>query len=165
MISKTSGGLVLYDITNINEPKFLIAHPGGPFFTNRDNGWWSIPKGEPEENEDVFDAALREFEEETGMVPQGPYIDLGNIVQKNGKRVYAWAFAGCWEDGRIPACNEITIEHPKGSGKMWTFPEIDQAIMLNNKDARQKLRIEQIPLLDRLLLKIKPASKNPKVET
>jgi predicted NUDIX family NTP pyrophosphohydrolase len=84
MISKTSGGLVLYDITNINEPKFLIAHPGGPFFTNRDNGWWSIPKGEPEENEDIFDAALREFEEETGMIPHGPYIDLGNIIQKNG---------------------------------------------------------------------------------
>jgi predicted NUDIX family NTP pyrophosphohydrolase len=90
---------------------------------------------------------------------------LGNIIQKNGKRVYAWAFSGCKKEGRIPAYNEIIIEHPKGIGKMWTFPEINQAIMLNNKDARQKLRIEQIPLLDRLLLKIKTVNKNPKVET
>ena len=95
----------------------LVAHPGGPFFKNKDDGWWSIPKGEPEEGEDIFNAALREFEEETGLNPKGPFIDLGNILQKNGKRVYAWAFEGTWPKGKLPECNEITLEFPKGSGK------------------------------------------------
>ena len=150
-MKKISGGLILYNRKIYNQVKFLIAHPGGPFFKNRDLGWWTIPKGEPEENEEVFDAAIREFKEETGMRPNGPYIDLGNILQKNGKRVFAWAFEGEWEYDRMPKCNEITLEYPKGSGKLWTFPEIDQAIMMNAKEAKKKLRAEQKPLIDRLL--------------
>ena len=129
----------------------LVAHPGGPFFANKDEGWWSIPKGEPEQEEEIFDAALREFEEETGLKPKGPYIELGNILQKNGKRVYAWAFEGAWPEGKIPKCNEITLEFPKGSGKSWTFPEIDRALMLPPAQARAKLRKEQTPFIDRLL--------------
>ena len=129
----------------------LVAHPGGPFFANKDEGWWSIPKGEPEQEEEIFDAALREFEEETGLKPKGPYIELGNILQKNGKRVYAWAFEGAWPEGKIPECNEITMEFPKGSGKSWTFPEIDRALMLPPAQARAKLRKEQTPFIDRLL--------------
>ena len=99
MAKKTSGGLVLYNLIG-NSPRFLVAHPGGPFFRKRDEGWWSIPKGEPEEGEEIFDAAIREFEEETGLCPEGPYIGLGTIVQKSGKRVHAWAFEGEWEDGK-----------------------------------------------------------------
>jgi predicted NUDIX family NTP pyrophosphohydrolase len=129
----------------------LVAHPGGPFFKNRDDGWWSIPKGEPEQDEEIFAAALREFEEETGMAPQGPFIDLGDIVQKNGKRVFAWAFEGHWPDGKKPECNEISLEFPKGSGKTWTFPEIDRVLMLGPEEARKKLRAEQVPFVDRLL--------------
>lgn len=150
-MKKISGGLILYNRQICNQIKFLIAHPGGPFFKSRDLGWWTIPKGEPEENEEVFDAAIREFEEETGMKPNGPYMDLGNILQKNGKRVYAWAFEGDWEQERVPMCNEITLEYPKGSGKLWTFPEIDQAMMMNAEEAKKKLRSEQTPLIDRLL--------------
>ena len=96
-------------------------------------------------------AALREFEEETGEKPHGPYLDLGWIIQKNGKKVFAWAFAGDWEDGKIPVCNEITMEYPKDSGKMWTFPEIDQALLLPAEEAKQKLRPEQAVLVDRLI--------------
>ena len=150
-MKKISGGLLLYNLDNLNEPKFLVAHPGGPFFAKRDAGWWSIPKGEPEENEEIFDAAIREFKEETGMDSIGPYKELGNILQKNGKRVYAWAFEGNWEKDQVPICNEISLEFPKGSGKMWTFPEIDQAIMLNADEAKKKLRDEQKPFIDRLI--------------
>mgnify|MGYP000057548150 CR=1 FL=1 len=150
MVKKISGGLILYE--KINEKiKFLIAHPGGPFFKNRDNGFWSIPKGEPEQDEKVFDAAVREFEEETGLIPNGPYINLGTILQKNDKLVYAWAFSGTWTDGTVPKCNEITLEYPKGSGKTWTFPEIDRAIMMTADQAKQKLCAEQAPFIDRLI--------------
>jgi len=79
------------------------------------------------------------------------FIDLGNILQKNGKRVYAWAFEGTWPKGKLPECNEITLEFPKGSGKNWTFPEIDQVIMLPPPEARVKLMQEQTPFIDRLI--------------
>ena len=151
-MKKISGGLVLYKLTKHSNPlSVLVAHPGGPFFKNKDAGWWSIPKGEPDQGEDIFLAALREFEEETGEKPHGPYLDLGSVIQKNGKEVFAWAFAGDWEDGKIPVCNEITMEYPKGSGKMWTFPEIDQALLLPAEEAKQKLRPEQAVLVDRLI--------------
>ena len=101
--------------------------------------------------EDIFAAAIREFEEETGVVPEGPFLNLGSIVQKNGKKVFAWAFQGTWEDGQIPECNEITLEFPKGSGREWTFPEIDQAEMLPPDEAKKKLRQEQHPFVDRLM--------------
>ena len=149
--AKVSGGLLLFNSRAGNLPRMLVAHPGGPFFKNRDDGWWSIPKGEPEQDEEIFAAALREFEEETGMAPQGPFIDLGDIVQKNGKRVFAWAFEGHWPDGKKPECNEISLEFPKGSGKTWTFPEIDRVLMLGPEEARKKLRAEQVPFVDRLL--------------
>jgi predicted NUDIX family NTP pyrophosphohydrolase len=150
MAKKISGGLVLYEQIN-GTLKFLIAHPGGPFFKNRDDGYWSIPKGEPEEKEEIFDAAVREFEEETGLIPKGPYINLGSILQKNGKLVYAWGFAGSWVEGAVPKCNEITLEYPKGSGKVWTFPEIDRAIMMLAEEAKQKLSAKQAPFIDRLI--------------
>jgi len=151
-MAKVSGGLLLYKLGDNKSPlKVLVAHPGGPFFKNKDLGWWSIPKGEPDPGEDIFLAALREFVEETGEKSQGPYLDLGSIIQKNGKEVFAWAFAGDWEDGKIPVCNEITMEYPKGTGKMWTFPEIDQALLLPTKEAKQKLRPEQAVLVDRLI--------------
>ena len=148
---KTSGGLLLFDNSGEEGLRMLVAHPGGPFFKKKDEGWWSIPKGEPEEGEEIFQAALREFEEETGLASQGPFIELGDILQKNGKRVYAWAFEGTWPEGKNPDCNEITLEYPKGSGKTWTIPEIDRALMLNPVAAKKKLREEQEPFIDRLL--------------
>ncbi|MEK9784328.1 MAG: hypothetical protein VW312_06750, partial [Opitutales bacterium] len=82
--------------------------------------------------------------------PQGPYLDLGSIMQKNGKEVFAWAFEGDWSIDRQHTCNEITMEFPAGSGKMWTFPEIDRVEFLPVDQARKKLRLQQVPLLDRL---------------
>ena len=152
VIQKRSGGLVLYRRNSASgEILVLVAHPGGPFFQNKDEGWWSIPKGEPNPNEDIFFAAIREFEEETGMTPSGPYIDLGSIIQKNGKAVSAWAFEGDWPKDRSLVCNEITMEYPKGSGKQWTFPEIDRVLLLPISEAKIKLRPEQAVLLDRLI--------------
>jgi predicted NUDIX family NTP pyrophosphohydrolase len=84
----------------------------------------------------------------------GPYINLGTIIQRNGKKVYAWAAAGKWPEGKLPDCNKITMEYPKGSGKIWTFPEIDEVRMLPIKDARKKLKEEQHPFLDRLVEKL-----------
>ena len=107
----------------------------------------------------MFEAALREFEEETGMTPKGPFFDLGNILQKNKKRVYAWAFEGAWPKGKLPECNEITLEFPKGSGKTWTFPEIDRVLMLPPAEARAKLRDEQMPFVDRLVEILNSSSK------
>ncbi len=152
-LQKTSGGLVLYEREKGSGAlRVLVAHPGGPFFRNKDDGWWSIPKGEPDPGEDLFLAALREFEEETGMVPQGPFLDLGWIRQNNGKKVFAWAFEGNWPENRLPVSNEITLEYPKGSGKEWTFPEIDRVAFLPIEEAKTKLRKSQAELLDRLVI-------------
>ncbi|MBT3569053.1 MAG: NUDIX domain-containing protein [Opitutae bacterium] len=157
MANKVSGGLLLFNRSNKEDdtPRMLVAHPGGPFFQKRDEGWWSIPKGEPEENEDVFAAALREFQEETGKDAEGPFINLGSIKQKNRKQVYAWAFEGNWEEGSILKCKKITLEYPKGTGRMWTFPEIDRVEMLSPEDAKRKLQEEQRPFVDRLMKLLK----------
>ena len=163
MPKKISGGLVLYEKDN-QTTQFLIAHPGGPLFKNRDDGWWSIPKGEPNKGEEVFDAAIREFEEETGLIPRGPYLDLGSILQKNGKRVYAWGFSGKWIKGTIPKCNEITLEFPKGSGENWTFPEIDQAVMMTEREAKIKLCPEQCSFIDRLIDALEKKKEEARVE-
>ncbi len=150
-MKKVSGGLVLYlEDTENEQILVLVAHPGGPFFKNKDDGWWSIPKGEPEPLEDIFMTALREFEEETGMCPSGPFLSLGSIIQNNGKEVFAWAFEGNWPDDRKLICNEISMEYPKGSGKVWRFPEIDRVAFLPLEKAKLKLRPQQAPLLDRL---------------
>tara|TARA_B100000941_G_C28384576_1_gene489271 strand:- start:133 stop:606 length:474 start_codon:yes stop_codon:yes gene_type:complete len=148
--SLRSGGILLYEKNTKDQLKVLIAHPGGPFFKNKDEGWWSIPKGEPEKGESMFDAALREFKEETGLTTTGPYINLGSILQKNRKQVFVWACSGTWSEGVIPSCNKITMEYPKGSGKIYTFPEIDKAVMVTMEDARRKLIKEQLPFIDRL---------------
>ena len=84
------------------------------------------------------------------MTPSGPFLDLGSIIQNNGKEVFAWAFEGDWPDGRLPICNQITMEYPKGSGKIWTFPEIDRVALLPLCEAKKKLSKQQAELLDRL---------------
>lgn len=158
-MKKISGGLIMYRHDSLkSETRVLVAHPGGPHFKYKDDGWWSIPKGEPNSGEDIFHAAIREFLEETGMTPLGPYLDLGSIVQNNGKEVFAWAFEGDWSNERILVCNEITMEYPKGSGKICKFPEIDRVEFLPIEDAKKKLRDKQVPLLDRLIDRLPVAS-------
>jgi len=105
---RVSGGLLLYR-HNGHSLEVLLAHPGGPFFSKKDEGHWTIPKGEPDKEEDLFIAAKREFEEETGIVPKGDFIELGSIIQKGGKEVFAWAFEGSLPQNHIHTCNTVTI--------------------------------------------------------
>ena len=100
----------------------FLVHPGGPLFRNKDDGHWSIPKGELAEGEPFLETAVREFREETGINPVAPFLELGSIRQKGGKIVHAWAFEGDW-DGSRPICsNTFHLEWPPGSGKVQEYP-------------------------------------------
>lgn len=127
----------------------LLAHPGGPFFKNKDHDIWTIPKGEPDPGEDLFTAALREFAEETGLTPQGPFIPLQPIQQKGGKIVHAWAFAGDCDPSTIRS-NVITIEWPPKSGRQIEIPEIGHADFFDLIVARKKIKAAQAALIDEL---------------
>jgi predicted NUDIX family NTP pyrophosphohydrolase len=128
----------------------LLAHPGGPYFTKKDEGAWSIPKGEPDADEDLFVTAQREFEEETGLKPQGPFMPLTPIKQKGGKVVHAWAFEG---DGDPATCmsNTFTMEWPPKSGQKQSFPEIDRAEFFDLGTAMKKIKAGQEGLIDELV--------------
>jgi predicted NUDIX family NTP pyrophosphohydrolase len=131
--------------------ELFLAHPGGPYFVRKDDGAWTIPKGEPLPGEEALASAKREFEEETGMAPgPGPYLPLGEIRQRSGKVVQAWAFEGAWQ-GRDLRCNEFEIEWPPRSGRHQFFPEIDRVEFFSVEVARVKLNPAQVPLIDRLL--------------
>jgi predicted NUDIX family NTP pyrophosphohydrolase len=148
--SRVSAGLLLFRIRD-GATEVFLAHPGGPFFARKDNGHWTIPKGEPDEGEDLLSAAQREFGEETGFIPIGPFIPLGTILQKGGKTVHAWACEGDMPEGHIHSCNTFSTEWPIGSGKFQAFPEIDKICFFSIPEARLKLKDTQVPLLDRLL--------------
>lgn len=145
----------MYRIRNGRIEVFL-AHPGGPFFTRKDAGSWTIPKGEPLSGEDLQVTAIREFQEETGIDARPPYLSLESIRQKGGKSVWAWAFQGDWlpEDG-LPS-NTFELEWPPRSGKIRAFPEIDKAAFFQISGAREKINPAQIPFLDRLTEALKP---------
>ncbi len=145
---RISAGLLMYRIKD-GAVQVLLAHPGGPFFQNKDEGSWSIPKGEPEKDEDLLVAAQREFAEETGLKPIGPLVPLRPIQQKGGKVVYAWAFAGdC--DTAVLKSNTFTIEWPPRSGRQAEFPEIDRAEFFDLPAAKKKIKAGQEALLDEL---------------
>ncbi len=129
----------------------FLVHPGGPYFKNKDLGYWTIPKGLSEAHEPLLDAAIREFREETGILPKAPFFNLGSIKQKSGKVVYAWAFVGTWELGQGINSNSFTIEWPPRSGKTQEFPEIDNASWFTVTEAQKKLMTAQIPFLLRAL--------------
>lgn len=146
---RVSAGFVMYRIRDGRMEVFL-AHPGGPYFAKKDEGHWSIPKGTLKKGEAVMDAAEREFEEETGIKPHGPYLDLGSIRQKGGKLVHAWAFAGEWDESTPHVCNTFKLEWPPLSGRFQEFPEIDRVGFFRLPEARKKLKESQHELLDRL---------------
>ena len=143
-----SSGIVLFR-RKAGEVEVLLVHPGGPFWRRRDLGAWSIPKGEPLPGEDAATAARREFAEETGVLPQGALQPLGEIQQRGGKRVEAFALEGDLDADAVKS-NTFEIEWPPHSGRMAAFPEIDRAAWFPLALARQKILPGQSPLLDRL---------------
>ncbi len=128
----------------------LLVHPGGPFWKNKDAGAWSIPKGEPEEGEELLAAGLRELREEIGLEPQGDLKDLGIIQQKGGKTVHAWAFEVDPMTAIAQVSNSFELEWPPRSGKMQTFPEIDRAEFFTVEEAETKINQAQRTFLERL---------------
>lgn len=130
--------------------EFFIIHPGGPYFKNKEEGAWSIPKGEIESGETELEAANREFREETGLEPKEPFIFLGTTRLKSGKQIHAWAFEGDWE-GLLLCQRHVTIEWPPRSGKQISFPETDKAGFFKETEAKQKLHPAQAIFIERLI--------------
>jgi predicted NUDIX family NTP pyrophosphohydrolase len=148
--AKRSAGILLYRLSG-GVPEVLLVHPGGPFWARRDAGAWSVPKGEYEDGDDSLASALREFEEETGTaLESGELLELGDVKQKSGKVVRAWAAEGDLDPDAVHS-NTFTMEWPPRSGRMAEFPEIDRAGWFGIDDAREKLNPVQAEFLDRLL--------------
>lgn len=143
-----SAGLLMFRTPPL---EVLLVHPGGPFWRNKDV--WTIPKGEVDGGEDLLACAIREMEEETGIVAEGPYLPLGRVRQKGGKVVHAWAFRGQW-DGVLRS-NEFELEWPPRSGRRQRFPEVDRAAFFAPDEARARLNPAQVPLVDRLVEELK----------
>ena len=156
MATRRSAGIVLFRRSAGANGTFevLLGHPGGPFFTRRDEGHWTIPKGEPDDPaDDLLAVARREFEEETGHPPPPSEgtdpVELGTIVQKGGKVVHAWAIEGDL-DAATAASNTFEIEWPPRSGKRQEFAEIDRVAWFGPDEARRRLKPTQVPFVDRL---------------
>lgn len=145
---RLSAGLLMYRIKD-GAIQVLLAHPGGPYFAKKDDESWSIPKGESGPDEDLFLTAQREFEEETGLKPTGPFVPLQPVKQKGGKIVHAWAFEGDCDPTPIHS-NTFTMEWPPRSGQQQTFPEIDRAEFFDLATARRKVKAAQVGLIDEL---------------
>ena len=143
-----SAGLLLYRQRQ-GRLELFLAHPGGPFWKDRDLAAWTIPKGGVDEGEDLLAAACREFEEETGVTPQGPFISLGSIRQKAGKVVHAWAWEGDADADRATS-NVKRSEWPRRSGQWLTFPEVDRCGWFDPATARAKLNPAQSEFVGRL---------------
>jgi predicted NUDIX family NTP pyrophosphohydrolase len=147
--ARTSAGVLLFRRAG-DDLQVLLVHPGGPFWTKRDLGAWSIPKGECEAGEDPRAAAWREFGEELGTpVPDGEALELGEIRQKAGKIVLAWAVAADLDPDQI-ASNTFEMEWPPRSGRTQSFPEVDRAGWFGLADARERINPAQVVLLERL---------------
>ena len=154
--AKISAGLLVYRLTR-ESLEALLVHPGGPFWTKKDDGAWFIPKGEIEADEEPLAAARREFAEELGLAPPpGEPLELGTVKNKSGKLIHAWALAGDL-DLRAFHSNTFEMEWPPRSGTQRAFPEVDQARYFDVEQALQKMHPAELPLLERLLRELKVA--------
>jgi predicted NUDIX family NTP pyrophosphohydrolase len=158
-VSKLSAGLLVYRSTN-SRLDVLLVHPGGPYWAKRDDGAWSVPKGEYESGEDPLQVAIREFREELGRDPpsDGQPVFLGEARQPSGKRVTVWAVNGD-VDVRVVHSNPFTMEWPPRSGRKEEFPEVDRAAWFEQTEARRKILQGQIPFIDRLFKLLQDTSK------
>lgn len=148
-MAKVSAGLLVFRRRG-DGIEVLLAHPGGPFWANKDDGVWSIPKGEVDPGEDLLAAARRELHEETGLEPEGPFLDLGSVRQRGGKTVHAFAAeADC--DPSTLRSNTFELEWPPRSGRHATFPEVDRAAFFGPEQAVRKLNPAQSPFVQRLI--------------
>ncbi|QDW23514.1 NUDIX domain-containing protein [Pedobacter sp. KBS0701] len=149
---KQSAGILLFRRKD-QQVEFFLVHPGGPFFAKKDLGFWTVPKGELNEDEESLTAAIREFKEETGQSLTGNFIELTSIIQKGGKKVLCWAVEGDLDPSTIVS-NTFEIEWPPRSGKKQSFAEIDKANWFAYADAVTHINEKQIALLDELKLKL-----------
>lgn len=147
-MNKRSAGLLMYHWGE-GGLEVLLVHPGGPYWSNKDKGAWSIPKGEFSPDEDSLEVAKREFTEETAFPVSGEFKELTHVKQKSGKVVYAWAIEGYIDASKIVS-NTFTIEWPPISGQQQTFPEVDKAQWFSLEHAKEKINGGQIALLDEL---------------
>lgn len=147
-MAERSAGLVMYRWRD-GQLQVLLVHPGGPFWAKKDAGAWSIPKGKIAAEEEPLAAALREFQEETGLIPRPPFMSLGCIRQKSGKVVDAWAFEGDCDPATIRS-NDTSMEWPPRSGRQVAFPEVDRGDFFSVEEARAKINPAQAALLDEL---------------
>lgn len=159
-VSKRSAGILLFKIED-GSPQVLVVHPGGPFWKKKDAGAWSIPKGEYEPDEEAQTAAIREFAEETGMpLSDRDLSPLGEVKQRNGKLVTAWAVEGEFDANALRS-NEFEMEWPPKSGRRQTFPEVDRALWCDPETAREKLNPAQAEFVDRLLDLLRTSGRLP----
>lgn len=152
MAAATSAGILLYRLAG-DSPEALLVHPGGPLWTKKDLGAWSIPKGEPDDEEDLRDCALRELGEELGAAPSlapGDLIELGTVRQKSGKVVHGWAAEADFDPSTLRS-NAFSMEWPPRSGVQREFPEVDRAEWFDPETARLKINPAQVAFVDRLL--------------
>jgi predicted NUDIX family NTP pyrophosphohydrolase len=148
-VGNRSAGLLVYRL-DADGPRVLLVHPGGPIWAKRDDGAWSIPKGEFEPGEDARAVARREFTEELGSAaPREGWLELGDVTQAGGKQVTAFAAAGDFDPAALSS-NAFVLEWPPRSGRRQQFPEVDRAEWFGLAEARQKLNAAQATLLDRL---------------
>ena len=148
MAHKKTAGLLLYRIRDSAVEVFLV-HPGGPFWAKKDEGAWSIPKGEFADDEQPLSAAKREFQEETGFSMEGNFMALAPLKQRSGKLVYAWALEGDCDAGAIKS-NLFSMEWPPRSGKRQEYPEVDRASWFTLESAKRRIVPGQIAFLEEL---------------
>ena len=148
MIAKLSAGLLLYR-KNQSKTEVFLVHPGGPYWKSKDEGVWSIPKGEFNEDEDPLDAAKREFFEETGTIISGEFFELQSVKLKSGKKVFAWIIEKNIEAENIVS-NNFEMEWPPRSGKFQSFPEVDKGEWMTIEKAKKKINMGQKSFLEQL---------------
>lgn len=150
MRSKVSAGLLMYRFI-AGDMEVLLGHPGGPYYEGRDEGFWSIPKGRVKEGENLFQTAIREFSEETGLVPRiNKVTNLGDVKEKSGQRIVIWAFLGTCDTSLPINSNLFQLEWPPHSGILRLFPEFDKLAFFSFEKAQRKIERQQRAFLHRL---------------